>query len=411
MYVSFCKVAQFLLILHRFKELVIMKRIVYSVALALALLSVGCSETGKNSSVLPQIDMNADYPKKEIILQDIAEISYIPLETTNEILFEGSIVEFSENGIVVEDISNDRMLLFYPDGKARSLFKRKGESGQEYTSLHDGVVDWKRKEIFVSHKGGEEIQVYTLEGEHKRTLKINGMMMSSQSLCHFDDDHLLAFKRTPILGGNKPVEPYRPLLLISKENGSVDSLAYQKDYLASLRITGLSAQAYISLPEFQNSGSLTFMTDMGADTIYTIQKDGRLSPYLTRTPSVTSDKEGKFFLMLAGVSGRYDFLTRQAKQLVLGSDYVARDEITHSLVLDRKTGEIFEPEYKNSECPSLDVEPRFVAGYDNCACYYWEAFDLIEALQAGELSGELKTIAEGLKEDDNPVLMVLKFKE
>ena len=32
---------------------------------------------------------------------------------------------------------------------------------------------------------------------------------------------------------------------------------------------------------------------------------------------------------------------------------------------------------------------------------------LVEALEAGEL----KTIAEGLKEDDNPVLMVVKFKE
>ena len=35
----------------------------------------------------------------------------------------------------------------------------------------------------------------------------------------------------------------------------------------------------------------------------------------------------------------------------------------------------------------------------------------LEALEAGELSGELKTIAEGLKEDDNTVMMVMKFKE
>ena len=41
----------------------------------------------------------------------------------------------------------------------------------------------------------------------------------------------------------------------------------------------------------------------------------------------------------------------------------------------------------------------------------FEAIDLIEAIEAGELSGELKTIAEGLKEDDNPVLMVVKFKK
>jgi hypothetical protein len=46
-----------------------------------------------------------------------------------------------------------------------------------------------------------------------------------------------------------------------------------------------------------------------------------------------------------------------------------------------------------------------------CATIQLEAFELIEALEAGELSGELKTVAEGLKEDDNPVLMVVKFKE
>ena len=39
-----------------------------------------------------------------------------------------------------------------------------------------------------------------------------------------------------------------------------------------------------------------------------------------------------------------------------------------------------------------------------------EAFQLIEALEAGQLSGKLKTIAQGLKEDDNPVLMLVKFK-
>ena len=47
----------------------------------------------------------------------------------------------------------------------------------------------------------------------------------------------------------------------------------------------------------------------------------------------------------------------------------------------------------------------------NSAYLLLEAFCLVEALEAGELSGELKAIAEGLKEDDNPVLMVVKFKE
>lgn len=388
-----------------------MKRILYSASLMLALLATGCGDANQKPFVLPQIDMNADYPEKEICLQDIADVSYIPLETTDKMVFEGSIVELSKDGIVAVDKMNSRLLLFYPDGKARYLLSRKGEGPQEYINLGDVVVDWKREEIYISHKGGERIQVYTLDGSFKRTLEVNESLRQND-MYHFDDNHLLAFKEKMIKGGyNKPVEPYRPMVLISKEDGHVDSLSYTKDYIASLVISNLSAQAYISSPAYVMSGHLVFMSDMGADTIYTVHEDSSMSPYMTRTPSVVGDEEGDYFLRLDGVSSDYDFITKQGKKLELGADFVARDEKTHKLIHDKNSGEIFRSEFKNLDCPSLDLDLRFVAGYDNCAHYPLEAFDLVEALEAGELSGELKTIAEGLKEDDNPVLMVVKFKE
>ena len=388
-----------------------MKRMIYSAALLLALLATSCSNGNQQTSTIPQIDMNANYPEKEICLQNIAEVSYIPLETTDEMLYEGEIIELSENGIVGVDKMNDRLLLFYPEGKARSLLSRKGEGPQEYIHLGDVAVDWKREEIFVSHRGGERFQVYTLNGEYKRTLEVNESLRQND-LSSFDDNHLLAFKEKMIKGGyNKLVDPYRPMLLISKEDGRVDSLSYIKEYIASLVISNLSAQAYISLPVYVKSGHTIHLSDMGADTIYTVHKDGSLSPYMTRTPAVESDEKGDFFLVLNGVSNRYDIMTRQAKKLELGSDFVARDELSHSLMYDRKEGDIFRPDFKNQDCPSLDIDLKFVTGYDNCAHYELDAFELIEALEAGELSGDLKTIAEGLKEDDNPVLMVVKFKE
>ena len=56
-----------------------MKRILYSTAFMLALLATGCGDANQKPSGLPQIDMNADYPEKEICLQDVAEVSYVPL--------------------------------------------------------------------------------------------------------------------------------------------------------------------------------------------------------------------------------------------------------------------------------------------------------------------------------------------
>ena len=388
-----------------------MKRILYGVALSIALLATGCGNGNEAASALPQIDMNADYPEKEICLQDIAEVSYIAMETTDKMLYDGNLIEFSENGIVGRDPMNDRLLLFHPNGKARHLLSHKGKGPQEYTDLHNVAVDWEREEIFVGHQGGKKMLVYTLDGTYKRTLEVNEELRPSD-MCLLDDNHLLAFKQKFMPGGyNKPVDPYRPMVLISKADGKVDSLSHAKDYIASISISNLSAQAYVSLKVYINSGRSLYLSDMGADTIYTIRKDGSLSPYLTRTPSVVTDTEGKYFLLLKGVSSRFDFLTRKSKVMELSTDLVARDKLTHSLMHDRKTGEIYQPHFKNRDCPTLDIDLDFVTGYDNTAHYPLQAFDLIEALEAGELSGNLKTLAQGLKADDNPVLMVVKFKE
>ena len=66
-----------------------MKRLFYSAALLLALLATGCGDANQKTSAIPQIDMNADYPEKEICLQDVAEVSYIALDSKDEFLFRG----------------------------------------------------------------------------------------------------------------------------------------------------------------------------------------------------------------------------------------------------------------------------------------------------------------------------------
>ena len=119
-----------------------------------------------------------------------------------------------------------------------------------------------------------------------------------------------------------------------------------------------------------------------------------------------------------GLTPQHYFLRRQMQRLVYDEtnqkwDYECMDKGSGWLLYDIKTGEAFTPKFSNTDWQS-DVSYKYLTfgGKDaNTAYLRIEAFDLIEALEAGELSGELKTIAEGLKEDDNPVLMVVKFKE
>ena len=51
-----------------------MKRTIYSAAMLLALLSTACGSGNKEASELPQIDVNTNYPEKEICLQDVADV-------------------------------------------------------------------------------------------------------------------------------------------------------------------------------------------------------------------------------------------------------------------------------------------------------------------------------------------------
>ena len=98
-----------------------MKRIVYSATLLLALIATACSGGDKGVSELPQIDVNANYLEKEICLQDVAEVSYVPLETTDEVLLDGGVVieVLSAKGIVC--VSDNKTYMFHPDGKLRSI--------------------------------------------------------------------------------------------------------------------------------------------------------------------------------------------------------------------------------------------------------------------------------------------------
>ena len=44
---------------------------------------------GQMTSKLPTIDITKEYPKKKLVLQDIATAEYIPLETSDKVLLNG----------------------------------------------------------------------------------------------------------------------------------------------------------------------------------------------------------------------------------------------------------------------------------------------------------------------------------
>ena len=169
----------------------------------------------------------------------------------------------------------------------------------------------------------------------------------------------------------------------------------------------------ISYPSLVKLNGDVYVNDLSADTIYRLVSPTKaLQPVITRTPSVVNDGDG-YFMDLYGITSQFYFFKFSSRQLSFDAgNFRIIDEKSKNAIYDRKDGKVYHPKFSNKDYPSMEnCELRFSEEVHACATMQIEAFDLIEALEAGELSGELKTIAEGLKEDDNPVLMVVKFKE
>ena len=387
-----------------------MKRIIYSAAMLLALLSTACGGGNKEASELPQIDVNTSYPEKEICLQDVAEVSYITLDSQDDILFRGHVRSFSDRGIVILDDQNNKLLFFDKQGTFQHAINRKGQGPEEYSLMFNALVDWDKEEVYVFDKRGK-IVVYSLDGIFKRKLALDSHLGQHDAYI-WSDSQLVSYRYgRSDKDGN--LVPYRPIVLLSKEDGKMDSLSYGKKHDFPTFIGDKAMNIRISWPSLTRLNGDVYVNDVSADTIYRLDvHTHELQPVMTRTPSVTLNDLDGFLMDLYGITPQYYFLHFRARQASMDSHFVMVDNKSKNAIYDRKDGQIYHPKFINKDYASMEkVHLEFCEEVNACATIQLEAFKLIEALEAGELSGELKTIAEGLKEDDNPVLMVVKFKE
>lgn len=136
-----------------------MKKLSFIVIVTIVILG-GCV-TEINNSHLPKgcigIDITKEYPTKEICIQDIADIEYIPLETNDSVLLYGMVSSISDSTIIFRNFKEEAAYCFDRTGKFKWRFCRKGESGAEYTKMSDIVVD---SLIYINDVFNRKIYIY-----------------------------------------------------------------------------------------------------------------------------------------------------------------------------------------------------------------------------------------------------------
>ncbi|MDD4514269.1 6-bladed beta-propeller [Massilibacteroides sp.] len=352
---------------------------------------------------LPILDFSKNYPKKEIRLQDIADTKYIPLETTDDVLLSENAVlsAVSDKYIIIYEPIRGDIFIFNHTGKTLAHFNHKGNSGQEYAWIRGLVFDDKKKEIFVYN---QSIQVYSLIGEYKRTLKINTLQNES-TVYNFDDEALLIYDNVIIDTGLEHKTKKEPYRLISKKDGSLISVLdihLSKRYSSRiLKKEGKNERGIImSYPSSIYYGQDFMLADISSDTLCMLTQDKKITPILTRKPSVHTSEPRNIWAT---------FLTTD-KFILLGTillDFNLKSGKIPYYIYDFKTGEI-------NKVTFIDAESfRGKWGPNSSPAIGKNKFaELIQPSlikKANEKSDPLKAL-RALKEDDNPVVRIIKFK-
>jgi len=385
--------------------------------LAIILLSVivGC-ERGKHST--PEfitVDVTKSYPKKELILQDFMDVEYIPLETTDEFLTQGSVVAIGEDFIVVRNRINDGDIFLFErkTGKGLKKINRRGQGPEEYVSYPWIILDEYNNEIFVNDILLEKILIYDFDGKFKRNFRHKEGALYVH-IYNFDKDNLICYDGFFDYDNKGSMNPF---FLISKKDGSITKeiqIPFEEKIFPLLLRGG---SIYGSMPESHYPIISYFdnwiLVDLSSDTIYNYQPDHTMIPLIIRTPSIQS-MDPEVFLFLCILTNRYYFMVTARKEYDINTQQ-GFSEI--DIIYDKQENTIFEynvynDDYIDKKLMSIKPSRPRPLNNDIASWKLLESYQLVESYKKGQLKdGKLKDIAATLDSEDNPVIMLIKHKK
>ena len=387
----------------------------------------GCSSDTHEGS-LPYIDVTKNYPEKEIILNDIADVTFLCLNSDNiDFFYKGPINAMNscitKNTIVISDREGGQILLFSKNGSPKSQFNHKGEGSEDYLLPHKVIYDEEADEVFVYSIYEGKIQVYSSSGKYKRKIVLP-TGFGSNSIYSFDNESLFLYdltiqnvpgkKREVTKETDSLVQFYNhPFVRISKADGKV--LDYVKipsnetELKFDVNLNGRAIRAAILINPVISTEKGLFLCNPETDTVFLYDKNKVLTPVICKTPLV------KNLSPLAVMNncldfGGFQFIEINTLQYAPG--LVPAYPIKY-FIRNKKTGEVFHqkitfPDYKGKE---FVVGNKVSQIYEEGVFFELELTELKQAYIENRLSGKLKELVGTLDEYvDNNVFMLVDFK-
>jgi hypothetical protein len=390
-----------------------MRNILYFFLILLSILISTCSSDKQSKDSLPYIDIGENYPEKEILLTDIADITYLYLNSDDdEYLYRGMIQDITENTIVVYDNVSGSILFFSKDGMPKSRFNHQGQGPNEYIFAKNVVYDENTDDVFVL-SALDAILVYSSTGEYKRILKLpEGTFINP--FISFDDESLLIYnsradtKRMAQDENDLPADLfYIPYIHISKTDAKV--LNYTELYSEKIALKDNISGAVGRTSRMVRCKEGALLCNPETDTVFLYSKTGSLIPLIHKIPS-TSKMDPMIYMNNCVDVGKYQFMElftvrREEGAFPFPVKYIMRDKKTGEVVRPKITL----PDYMGKEFFISPVQSG--TDYENGYYYDLDLIELKQAYRENKLSGKLKELVATLnEEEDNNVFVMVDFK-
>ena len=380
---------------------------IIKLVIPLLLLIVAACSSNTNKEDLLIIDVNKNHSKIILNLQDIADVEYIKLANDSNFLVRSRPLVFSENYILTKGGKEGEILFFNHQGQPLQKFCHYGNGPHEYNYITNLRIDEERKEVYVHDVFSKKILVYNLTGNFIREFSSG----DGRFIYNFNKNTFL-FYNTETNTVNPDLKPY--FSLVSKEDGAI---------MKRIEVPMVSGKRHdLAITKIVKGGNFTYtamhlplarykdgyiLNELSSDTIYKYTFGETLSPFIVRTPSVN---DIPVYLEEGVETSKYIFMVRIAINEKDEQNMFPKT----NWVYDKDKKNIYEYNIVNKDFPeiqlaldahmlNLDIEPGYGLSRFNSG-------QLIEAFKNGKLQGKLKDIASTLNEEDNDVLMLLKFK-
>lgn len=429
----------------------------------LLFISAGCSQ--KTSRTAPEnlseeisdifVTEHLDHPVEELLLSDAAQdIEIIPLEINENTIFRLFFNTVAgEQDIFIK--TEEKILRFDKEGKFLNQIGKKGEGPEEILFCGGIGIDDKEKLVYAAAGLGidNQVKTYTYQGEFVKSVRVapNGACMNSSM--HREDrnfnffDNKFIFRRMlPLMNPSEDIWQIQ----VQDTSGAVIATFYdpataghEKEISENhMNEHTVLANSWSSSSPVQNryGENINFMFDSN-DTIYQYNPaENRLKPrYTLHCGDRSSFMDIHKFNKDPGYFD-YTFVT----DVLETKDYLyltaEKDHFSYLLRVDKKTGEVTTARWKGEikESPAMKIKQRKVPvpAFTNDLCgglpffphsqnekqwiEVYDAPDLLEKIDLNQLKNskvlfpekrdQLVRILENLKEDDNPVVMIVTLK-